>query len=151
MLKWTDMNMQKIIFIKLRFVMAFIFLWAFFDKTFGLGFATVSGKAWVYGGSPTSGFLSFGTHGPFVEFFKSLSGMVVVDWLFMTGLLFIGLTLLFNKYVKWGAIAGIIMMLLMWLSLIPPENNPIVDEHIVYALVLALLAIKSSKGELDIR
>ncbi len=145
------MNLQKIIVLKLRFVMAFIFLWAFFDKTFGLGFATTAEKAWINGASPTSGFLSFGTHGPFVDFFKSLSGMVVIDWMFMLGLLFIGLTLLFNKYLKWGAIAGIILMMLMWLSLLPPENNPIIDEHIVYALVLALLAVKSTRNELNIR
>jgi thiosulfate dehydrogenase [quinone] large subunit len=69
----------------------------------------------------------------------------------MLGLLFIGLTLLFNRYVFWGAIVGIIMMLLMWLALLFPENNPIIDEHIVYALVFALFAIKSKSGELSIR
>ncbi len=36
-------------------------------------------------------------------------------------------------------------MTLMWLALLFPANNPIVDEHIVYALVLALLAIKSKQ------
>jgi len=137
------MNIQKILFLKLRFVMAFIFLWAFIDKTFGLGFATSSDKSWINGGSPTSGFLTFGTHGPFAELFKGLSGVAVIDWLFMLGLLFIGLTLLLNKFLVLGAIAGIVMMLLMWLSLLPPENNPIIDEHIVYALVLAILAIKA--------
>ncbi|MFA6076456.1 MAG: hypothetical protein WC735_00035 [Candidatus Paceibacterota bacterium] len=142
------MNIQKIVFLKLRFVMSFIFLWAFFDKTFGLGFATTAEKAWIHGGSPTTGFLSFGVKGPFTEIFHSLAGVAVVDWLFMLGLLFIGLTLLFNKYVLWGAIAGIIMMLLMWLAVLFPENNPIIDEHIVYALVLALFAIRSRKGEL---
>ena len=145
------MNIQKIVFLKLRFVMAFIFLWAFVDKTFGLGFATTPDKAWIHGGSPTFGFLSFGTHGPFAELFKSLAGSTVIDWLFMLGLLGIGLTLLLNIYIKWGAIAGIIMMMLMWLAVLPPENNPIVDDHIVYALVLAVLAIKGNKRELGFR
>jgi thiosulfate dehydrogenase [quinone] large subunit len=76
--------------------------------------------------------------------------LAVVDWMFMLGLLFIGVTLLLNKYVFWGALAGIIMMVLMWLSLLFPATNPIIDEHIVYALVLALLAIMSRKGELAI-
>ncbi len=143
------MNMQKIVFLKLRFVMSFIFLWAFFDKLLGLGFATTSGKAWLNGGSPTNGFLLGGVKGPFAEIFHSLAGIAVVDWLFMLGLLFIGLTLLFNKYVLWGAVAGITMMVLMWLALLWPLNNPLIDEHIVYALVLALLAIKSKKGELS--
>jgi thiosulfate dehydrogenase [quinone] large subunit len=142
------MNIEKIAYVKLRFVMAFIFLWAFVDKMFGLGFSTTHDKAWINGGSPTSGFLSFGTHGFFVDFFKSLSGIAAIDWLFMLGLLFVGLTLLLNKWIKWGAIAGIVMMTLMWLSLFPSENNPIVDEHIVYALVLTILAYKSKRNEL---
>ena len=145
------MNIQKIVMLKLRFVMSFIFLWAFIDKVFGLGFATTTEKAWIHGGSPTTGFLSFGVRGPFVEFFHSLAGVVVVDWLFMLGLLFVGLTLLLNKYVLWGALAGITMMVLMWLALLFPENNPIIDEHIVYALVFALLAIKSKNGELSLK
>lgn len=143
------MNMQKIIWLKLRIVMSFIFLWAFFDKLFGLGFATTSEKAWINGGSPTTGFLSMGVKGPLADIFQSLAGVAAVDWLFMIGLLFIGLTLLFNKYVFWGALAGIILMILMWLALLFPENNPLIDEHIVYALVFALLAIKSKKAELS--
>lgn len=42
-------------------------------------------------------------------------------------------------------------MLLMWLAVFPPLNNPIIDQHIVYILVLALLAIKSHKGELGFK
>ncbi|MEU1390068.1 hypothetical protein ABZ444_29030, partial [Nonomuraea sp. NPDC005730] len=40
-----------------RIAIGWIFLWAFLDKTFGWGFATPAGKAWVAGGSPTTGFL----------------------------------------------------------------------------------------------
>ena len=144
------MKYEKIIYLKLRFVLAFIFLWAFFDKVFGLGFATPSERAWINGGSPTTGFLSH-TEGIFSSFFQSLAGQVWVDWMFMAGLLFVGLSLLLNKYVFWGAVAGIIMLILMWLALILPENNPIVDDHIVYALVLALLAIKSKQGVLSLK
>lgn len=120
--------------------MGFIFLWAFLDKTFGLGFATTPEKSWINGGSPTTGFLSFGVKGPLAEVFHALAGVALVDWLFMLGLLFIGLTLMLNKYIKWGAIAGIVMMFLMYLALLLPENNPIIDDHIVYLLVLALIA-----------
>ncbi len=133
------MNIQKIVLIKLRIVMALIFLWAFFDKVFGLGFATKPENAWINGGSPTTGFLSFATKGPFAEFFKSLAGIPIIDWLFMLGLLFVGITFLFNRYVKWGAIAGAVMMFLMYLAVFPPENNPLLDEHIVYALVLLFI------------
>lgn len=96
------MNKQKIIFTALRLAMGFIFLWAFLDKVFGLGFATTAEKAWINGGSPTTGFLSFGVKGPFAEIFHNLAGVMVVDWMFMLGLLFTGLTLILNRYTKWG-------------------------------------------------
>lgn len=136
------MNKEKIVFIVLRFVMGFIFLWAFLDKTFGLGFATTTEKAWIHGGSPTTGFLSFGVKGPFAEIFHGLASVAIIDLAFMLGLLFVGLTLILNRYVKWGCIVGCIMLLLMYLALLLPENNPIIDEHIVYILVLASIALK---------
>lgn len=140
------MNKQKFVYVSLRLAMGFIFLWAFLDKTFGLGFATAPSKSWINGGSPTTGFLSFATKGPFVDIFHSLAGIAFVDWVFMLGLLFVGLTLLFNKYVKWGCVIGAIMVILMWLAVLFPENNPILDEHIVYALVFGVLAIHSRKS-----
>ncbi len=135
--------MKKIIWLKLRLVMSFIFLWAFFDKLFGLGFATKSENSWLNGGSPTAGYLGNATHGPLAEFFQGLSGVVFVDWIFMAGLLFVGVTLLINRFVIWGAVAGSVMMALIWISAFPPANNPILDEHIVYALVLSVLALKA--------
>jgi len=75
--------------------------------------------------------------------FHSLAGVGIVDWLFMLGLLFIGLALIFNKFVKWAAFAGVIMMLLMYLALLLPANNPIIDDHIIYALVLMLMGLKA--------
>ncbi|HEV2634497.1 MAG TPA: hypothetical protein VGX23_05090, partial [Actinocrinis sp.] len=42
----------------------FMFLWAFLDKTFGLGYSTASAKAWIHGGSPTKGFLGSVAVGP---------------------------------------------------------------------------------------
>ena len=129
----------------LRLLMGFIFLWAFLDKTFGLGFATTADKAWILGGSPTSGFLTHAVVGPFATFFNSLAGVAIVDWLFMLGLLFVGVTLILNRYVKWGALAGIMMLILMYLALLFPENNPFVDDHIVYAVLLGYIAIHSRK------
>jgi|SRR3989344_1874156 len=139
------MNIKKMLWLKLRSVMGLIFLWAFVDKLFGLGFATKSENSWLNGGSPTSGYLLNGTHGPLAEVFKSLAGVVVVDWLFMIGLLGVGLALLVNRYVTWAAFAGSIMLFLMWISAFPPANNPLLDEHIVYILILAILALKSKE------
>lgn len=124
----------------LRMGLGFIFLWAFVDKTIGLGFATTSEKAWINGGSPTYGFLTHGTHGPFALFFQSLAGNALVDWLFMLGLLGVGLTLLLNYFTRIGAYVGIIMLALMYLAALPPENNPLIDDHLVYIVVLLLVA-----------
>lgn len=135
--------MRKILWLKLRLVMGFIFLWAFVDKTFGLDFATSSENSWINGGSPTSGFLMNATRGPLADVFKGLAGVGIVDWLFMAGLLGVGVVLIVNKYVSLAAWAGSIMLLLMWLAVFPPENNPLLDDHIVYILVLMLLAYKS--------
>ena len=131
-----------------RLFMGFIFLWAFVDKLFGLGFATIAEKAWIHGGSPTYGFLAMATKGPFASLFNSLAGVALVDWLFMLGLLFVGVTLILNRYVKWGALAGMVMLALMYIAVLPPENNPIIDDHIIYILVLALISSHAGKKSL---
>lgn len=124
-----------------RISLGWVFLWAFLDKTFGLGFATESADAWVNGGSPTFGFLNFATEGKtFHEFFAGLSG-TFADWLFMIGLLGIGLALLLGIGMRIAAVSGSIMMVLMWAAELPLENNPFMDDHIVYALVLVALAV----------
>lgn len=141
------MNIKKFTWLGLRLTMGFIFLWAFVDKLFGLGFATKSENSWLNGGSPTSGFLMNATRGPLAEFFKGLAGIPAVDWLFMLGLLGVGVALLFNKFVAWGAMAGSVMLLLMYLAVLPPANNPLIDDHIIYILVLALLALRSQENK----
>ena len=113
----------------------------------GLGFATcvdaetkavsyLCDKAWINGGSPTFGFLKFGTVGPFASFYQGLADSVLVEWLFMLGLLFIGVALTSGILVRLGGLVGVLLMLLMYLGLIPPKNNPFLDEHLIYALVM---------------
>lgn len=124
----------------LRLVLSFIFLWAFFDKVFGLGFATTHDQAWIRGSSPTTGFLTKAVHGPFAGFFHALAGHAIVDWLFMLGLLGIGISLLTGIWIRFMSIVGAIFVILLFLSAVPPENNPLFDEHIVYALAFLLIA-----------
>src|SRR6266511_1876735 len=78
----------------LRVATGVIFLWAFLDKRFGLGYATGSQNAWINGGSPTKGFLSRVAVGPFESLFHSWAGAAWADWLFMLGLLAIGIALI---------------------------------------------------------
>jgi thiosulfate dehydrogenase [quinone] large subunit len=140
-----DSNKTKAVLGLLRISMGLVFLWAFFDKLLGWGFATAPDKSWLAGGSPTAGFLQFGVHGPFVTFFHNLAGSGMVDWLFMLGLLFIGATLTLGIMVRLGSIAGVLMMIMMYLAVgIQPANHPFIDEHFIYALVLLLLMFGNS-------
>ena len=125
-----------------RIVLGFVFLWAFLDKTFGFGYATAADKAWLNGGSPTTGFLKMGVNpdSPFVTFFNNLAGNSFIDWLFMLALLGIGLALVFGVALRVAAVAGTILLVMMWAALIPLENNPLIDDHIVYATVLWVVA-----------
>ena len=125
----------------LRFGMGWIFLWAFLDKLFGLGFATEAGKGWIDGGSPTFGFLNFAAKGPLEGYYHGLAGNAVVDWLFMLGLLVIGLPLILGIGVRIAASIGVVMLLLMYSALVLPENNPVLDDHIIYAVIMLGLAI----------
>lgn len=124
-----------------RISLGWVFLWAFLDKTFGLGYATASEDAWIDGGSPTFGFLSFGADGPFKEAYNSIAGDAWADWLFMLGLLGIGVALMLGVFVNIAAASGALMLILMWTAVLPPENNPLIDDHIIYALTLGLLAL----------
>lgn len=131
----------------LRFGLGFIFLWAFFDKLFGLGVSTCAGKeigcsaAWINGGSPTTGFLGNAVSGPFADFYHNLAGVAWVDWLFMLGLLVAGVGLLFGVFVRFAAFVGIAMLVLMWSALLWPINTPVLDDHLIYALVLFGVAL----------
>jgi thiosulfate dehydrogenase [quinone] large subunit len=133
-----------------RIMLGFVFLWAFLDKTMGLGFATQHGKAWLDGVSPTTGFLKFGVNadGPFVDFFRSLAGNVLVDWLFMLGLLGIGMALILGIGLRVAAVAGTTLLVMMWAAELPLKNNPVVDEHLVYAAVLWVVALAPRKYSL---
>jgi len=119
-----------------RITLGWIFLWAFLDKLFGLGFSTAAQKAWIRGGSPTLGFLTNSPKGPFENIFHAMAGSTFVDWLFMVGLLCLGISLILGIGMKIAGYAGTALMLLMWLAVLPPKTNPVVDEHIVYALLL---------------
>ena len=124
-----------------RVVLGFEFLWAFFDKTFGLGYATTAERAWINGGSPTRGFLSRVAVGPLEETFHTIAGAAWADWLFMIGLAGIGIALVAGVAVRIAAASGALLLVLMWTAVLPPANNPFMDDHIVYALVLVALAL----------
>ena len=137
----------------LRIAYGVTFLWAFLDKTFALGFHTGYGQdgtldrfgdaAWINGGSPTAGFLGFGVpaDNPFHSMFTGMAGDAWVDWLFMLGLLGIGVSLLTGAAMRIGTAAGALMYTFMYAASLPLENNPVVDDHVIGFIVMIVLAL----------
>jgi thiosulfate dehydrogenase (quinone) large subunit len=136
----------------LRIATGLIFLWAFFDKLFGLGYATPGAKAWIAGGSPTKGFLSSVDVGPFDTAFHAIAGAWWADWLFMLGLLGVGAAVTVGIALRVSAIAGSLMLLMMWLAEFPLDRfaadgspsmstNPLIDYHVIYAIALVVAAL----------
>ncbi len=138
----------------LRYALGLTFLWAFFDKLLALGYSTgvnsetgavdrFGPDAWINGGSPTFGFLNFGVsednalHG----FFTSIAGTAWADWLFMIGLLGIGLALTLGIGMRLAALTGAVLYLLMWVASMPIENNPVLDDHLIGAFTVVVLAL----------
>ncbi len=85
--------------------------------------------------------MTFATEGkPFHDFFAGLTGPVA-DWLFMTGLAGIGMALTLGIGMRIAAVTGVLLLTLMWAAELPLENNPFMDDHIVYAMVLIALPL----------
>ncbi|MEP1123175.1 MAG: hypothetical protein ABJH68_04700 [Ilumatobacter sp.] len=133
-----------------RLSIGFVFLWAFLDKLLALGYATGTDRetgaidrfgdaAWINGGSPTAGFLS-GVKGPFQWLFEPMAGQAWADWLFMLGLLGIGVALMLGIGIRIAAFSGALLLVFMWMASLPLDNNPFMDDHLVYAVVLIGLA-----------
>ena len=133
-----------------RLSLGWIFLWAFLDKAFGLGHETASADAWIRGGSPTKGFLAFGTAGPFKELYASIAGQTWADALFMIGLAGIGTALVLGVAMRIAAASGATLMVLMWTAVLPPANNPFMDDHLIYAMVLVVLALLGAGSTLGL-
>jgi thiosulfate dehydrogenase [quinone] large subunit len=129
----------------------FIFLWAFLDKTFGLhystGAATADGSppslSWIEGGTPSQGFMTHAAVGPFKDLFANLASPLT-DWLFMIGMLAVGVAVMLGIGLRVAAVAGSLIMLLMWVAewpLLQGSTNPVMDYHVVYAFVLIISAV----------
>ncbi|MEO3755347.1 hypothetical protein [Streptomyces sp. B6B3] len=139
----------------LRIITGSIFLWAFLDKTFGLGYATDAENAWVEGHSPAEGYLASVATGPLESTFHDWAGQTWVDWVYMLGMLGLGLSLVTGVALRVAALGGTLMMLFLWAGEFPPaqhlsdgspsmSTNPLVDQHIVYAGAMIALAVCSA-------
>ena len=139
----------------LRLSIGWVFLWAFLDKLLALGFASgrnpetgvadrFGDAAWIHGGSPTDGFLKFGLHTkePFTGFYEGLAGSSLIEWVYMLSMAAIGIALMLGIATRLAAGLGVVWMVLFYLaSALSPENNPFLDDHVVYAIVLIGIAV----------
>jgi thiosulfate dehydrogenase [quinone] large subunit len=89
--------------------------------------------------------------GPLQDFFHSIAGAAWADWLFMLGLLGIGVALILGIALRPAAVAATVMMAAMWLAELPlaqqtnagepsGSTNPLVDYHVIYALAAIVAA-----------
>jgi thiosulfate dehydrogenase [quinone] large subunit len=141
-LGWTALSIARIL-------IGFVFLWAFIDKLFALGFSTgkdsktgvvdyFGPKAWINGAHVTEGYLK-SSSGPLGSFFSGLGAQRWTDWVFMIGLAGIGLALMFGIGTKVAAWSGVAMLAMMytthaWPGTVAGATNPFLDEHIVYGV-----------------
>lgn len=133
----------------LRLSVGFIFLWAFLDKTIGLGYSTPAARAWINGGTPSQGFLkSPSVVGPLKPFFAAIASPTT-DVLFMIGMLAIGVAVMLGIGLRISAVAGSIILLFMYLAewtfgANAESTNPLIDYHIIFALSLIVIAVLSA-------
>jgi thiosulfate dehydrogenase [quinone] large subunit len=129
---------------------------------FGLGFATcraedsssidfVCSSAMVKGGSPTYGFLTFGTEGSHTGFlFEWMApagpeSINAADVAFMAALLLAGVALMLGIGTRIAAVGAAIRMAFMFLAGdVWSENNPVTSSHIIEMVVLLGIATVGS-------
>lgn len=122
-----------------RILLGFVFLWSFLDKTFGL-YATSPNESWLAGESPTAGYLG-SLEGTFAPVFHAMAGQAWVDVLFMLGMALVGTALILGVAMRLAAVGAVALMGSLYLTSLPLENNPIVDEHMMYGTLAVALAL----------
>lgn len=128
----TLSNTTRTLIFLLRLSMAWVFLYAASHQVFEPGWSA-------------TGFLAHTR--TFNAFFSLFTGPVagpVVSFLVEYGHLLIGISLLLGAMLRASATAAIVLMILYWMAhmdfpYISNTNNFLLDDHIVYALVLGLL------------
>lgn len=113
----------------LRISMAWIFAWSGFDK--------------LVTDFSAAGFLTNATSGPLGGWFQSLGtnemALDVINPLVIWGQILIGLALALGLFTRFALFWAGVMMMMFYLAQFPPENNPFMDDHLIYIIVFILL------------
>ncbi len=117
----------------LRVVMGWVFLQAGVEKLLDPGWTA-------------AGYLQFAVHenNPLIGWFQGMAGNPLVDALVIWGLTLVGVALLLGVLLRFAAASGAVMMVMFWLSALqggllaglPLEHGWVVDDHLVYAVLL---------------
>jgi thiosulfate dehydrogenase [quinone] large subunit len=93
-----------------------------------------------------AGFLQFAVPegNPFIGLWQGFAGSPIIDGLVAWGLTLTGLGLVLGVLVRWNAFLGAVMLLFFWAASLygglsqglPLEHGWLIDDHIVYALLL---------------
>ncbi len=123
---------QSISLFLLRVSLGGLFLYAGITKIFD---STWSAEGYIRGAK---------TFPELFQFFLDPSVLPIVNMANEWGLTLIGVALILGVFVRWAALAGMILMILYYLATLDfPHPNPhsyIVDEHVVYFFSLWVLA-----------
>lgn len=115
--------------VMLRLAMAWVFLWAGFDKLFG--------------GFDSGGFLVNATSGPlkdtWVTIGQSATAVAIINPVVIWTQILMGFALFSGIATRLVLAGAAVQMFLFYLAQFPPEHNPFLDYFLVYILVFALL------------
>jgi thiosulfate dehydrogenase [quinone] large subunit len=136
-------TVADVTFAVVRILIGFTLLWSFIEKAFISVGSNADGTlpSWIDGGSPTAGFLGFATTGPFAPMYQAMAGQTWVDWGFMLALLLGGVALMLGLAMRIAGYGTALLYLLMWTAVLPPEHNPIIDDHVIIAATLVGLVL----------
>lgn len=122
------MKYQSLTLLLLRLSLGWLFFYAGFSK-----FAGFSAKGYL-----------LNLKGPFAGLFLPLAGNTLVDQLVVWGLTLIGLCLILGILIRFASFWGIIMMILFYLSVYPPEHAFLIDDHIIYIVIFLTLMVSNA-------
>lgn len=122
----------KIFFLLLRTALGWLFLYA--------GITKILDPAWS-----AEGYLRAAkTFSGFYQLLASPEAIGVVNFLNMWGLTLLGISLIFGIFVRLSSLLGALLMLLYYFPILQfpyaGEHGYLVDEHIIYALLLLYIS-----------
>jgi thiosulfate dehydrogenase (quinone) large subunit len=130
------MRIQKISLYLLQFAFGWLFLYS--------GITKVLDPLWT-----SAGYLNNAkTFSGFYHFLARPENISVIDFINEWGLTILGISLLTGIFVRWSSLLGAVLMILYYLPILDfpnvGERAYLVDEHIIYALLLLLFATLDS-------